>query len=167
MNLLRLTLSCLLFVQYTLAAMSFKVFLREGMVGGFVGPTIKQVVEINGDSNGAVIAHSTLKPGSKFDYNQQSGEVTPQEIHSLMADLHSQLKQLPLEEPIGSDDIYGRDISLGFFTSDFQWQNGGPEGCTRSPSSTQPTEQQKAVFNELVDRVLSLGQMFAIKKQDQ
>jgi hypothetical protein len=39
--------------------------------------TIRQVVEINGDSNGAVIAHSTLKPGSKFDYNQQSGEVTP------------------------------------------------------------------------------------------
>jgi hypothetical protein len=43
---------------------------------------------------------------------------------------------------------------------------GGPEGCTRSPSSTQATEQQKAVFNELVERVLSLSQRFAIKKQD-
>jgi hypothetical protein len=41
-----------------------------------------------------------------------------------MSDLHSQLKQLPLENPIGSDDIYGRDISLGFFTDEFQWQNG-------------------------------------------
>jgi hypothetical protein len=41
-----------------------------------------------------------------------------------MGDLHSQLKQLPLENPIGSDDIYGRDISLGFFTDEFQWQNG-------------------------------------------
>lgn len=117
-----------------------------------------------------------------------------------MSDLHSQLKQLPLEDPIGSDDIYGRDISLGFFTDEFQWQNGmictfilshdqnwlilsslsltpvyfssqsayigGPEGCNRSPSSTQATEQQKAVFNELVERVLSVSQKFAIKKQD-
>ncbi|KAH8552484.1 hypothetical protein BGW37DRAFT_489157 [Umbelopsis sp. PMI_123] len=163
---LLLILSCLLFVQYTSTAMVFKVFLREGIVGGFAGPTVKQVVEISGDSNGAVIAHSTLKPGSKFDYHQQSGEVTPQEIHTLLGDLHSQLKQLPLESPIGSDDIYGRDISLGFFTDEFQWQNGGPEGCTRSPSSTQATEQQKAVFNELVERVLSLSQRFAIKKQD-
>ncbi|KAJ2961253.1 hypothetical protein NQZ79_g3508 [Umbelopsis isabellina] len=146
--------------------MSFKVFLREGIVGGFAGPTIKQVVEINGDSNGAVIAHSTLKPGSKFDYNQASGDVSPQEIHTLMSDLRSQLSQLPLEKPMGSDDIYGRDISLGFFTDEFQWQNGGPEGCNRSPSETQVTDQQKAVFNELVERVLSLGQKFAIKKQD-
>jgi hypothetical protein len=38
-----LILSCLLFIQYTSAAMSFKVFLREGIVGGFAGPTIKYV----------------------------------------------------------------------------------------------------------------------------
>ncbi|KAM3580381.1 hypothetical protein VKS41_007047 [Umbelopsis sp. WA50703] len=159
-------LFCLFFIHNTFAAMSFKVFLREGIVGGFAGPTIKQVVEINGDSNGAVVAHSTLKAGSKFDYNQASGDVSPQEIHTLMSDLRSQLSQLPLEKPMGSDDIYGRDISLGFFTDEFQWQNGGPEGCNRSPSETQATEQQKAVFNELVERVLSLGQKFAIKKQD-
>lgn len=38
---LLLILSCLLFVQYTSTAMVFKVFLREGIVGGFAGPTVK------------------------------------------------------------------------------------------------------------------------------
>ncbi|CAO3690147.1 unnamed protein product [Umbelopsis ramanniana] len=113
--------------------MVFKVFLREGIVGGFAGPTVKQVIEISGDHNGAVIAHSTLKAA---------------------------------KNPIGNDDIYGRDISLGFFTDEFQWQNGDPEGCNRSPSSTQATEQQMAVFNEPVERVLNVSQKFAIKKQD-
>jgi hypothetical protein len=38
--------------------------------------------------------------------------------------LKSQLSSLPTEQPVGSEDIYGQDISISFFTDDFQWSNG-------------------------------------------
>ncbi|RCH78018.1 hypothetical protein CU098_007308, partial [Rhizopus stolonifer] len=53
--------------------MSFQIVLREGITGGFVGPVIKQAVEINGDPSGVNVMHSTLKPDTKADYNTLSG----------------------------------------------------------------------------------------------
>jgi hypothetical protein len=38
--------------------------------------------------------------------------------------LKEKLSELPTEEPVGSEDIYGQDIGLMFFTDDFQWSNG-------------------------------------------
>lgn len=52
----------------------------------------------------------------RFGYSEQ--------LSSLLDTLKQQLQFLPTEEPVGSQDIYGQDISLSFFSDDFQWSNG-------------------------------------------
>ncbi|KAL9540174.1 hypothetical protein PS6_010884 [Mucor atramentarius] len=140
----------------------FQVVLREGIVGGFAGPTVKQVVDIKGDNNGATVMHATLKPESKNDYHTQSGGASIEELSSLLDTLKQQLQELPTEQPIGSQDIYGQDISLSFFSDDFQWSNGGPEGCSQGESQVQATPEQKEKFKELVNMVKGLGQQYAV-----
>lgn len=82
-----------------------------------------------------------------------------------MEQIKNQLQQLPTEEPVGSQDIYGQDVSISFFSDDFQWSNGGPEGCSQGESSTQATPEQKEKFKELVDIVKGLGQQYAVTAQ--
>ncbi|KAG2203529.1 hypothetical protein INT46_011434 [Mucor plumbeus] len=140
----------------------FQVVLREGVVGGFVGPTLRQMVDIKGDNSGATIMQATLKPESKNDYHTLAGGASIEEVSSLLDTLKQQLQSLPTEEPVGSEDIYGQDISLSFFSDDFQWSNGGPDGCAQGESQTQATPEQKEKFKELVNLVKGLGQQYAV-----
>ncbi|ORY99572.1 hypothetical protein BCR42DRAFT_385562 [Absidia repens] len=144
----------------------FHIVLREGITGGFVGPTVKQVVEIHGDDEGATIVHANLKPSSKTDYTTQQGQLSTNEVQTLVNTLVPELGQLPIEEPIGSEDIYGFDTSISFLSGDFKWQNGGPEGCTRNASSVQASPEQKQTFQKLVQTLTRLGQQNAIQSQD-
>ncbi|KAL1936088.1 hypothetical protein VTP01DRAFT_222 [Rhizomucor pusillus] len=141
----------------------FQLIVREGIAGGFVGPTVKQVVEIRGDGgSGATILYADLKPDSKNDYFTQTGVVSTEQIATLFSTVKEQLQQLPTEEPVGSQDIYGLDTSIMFYTNDFQWRNGGPEGCTGGESSRQPTPEQKQIFAALVDQIRSFGKQYAV-----
>ena len=47
-----------------------------------------------------------------------------EDLSSIIQLLKEKLSDLPTEEPIGSEDIYGQDIGLMFFTDYFQWSNG-------------------------------------------
>ncbi|KAF7731225.1 hypothetical protein EC973_000641 [Apophysomyces ossiformis] len=145
---------------------TYQVIIREGITGGFVGPTVKQMVEIRGNDTDASIRQSTLKPESKTDYTTMGGSIPSQQVQEVLAKLKEQLQQLPLEEPAGSEDIYGQDISIGYFSEDFQWQNGGPEGCVRGTSSRQATPEQKEIFKSLVETLRGLGQQYAVQLQD-
>ncbi|CAO3646919.1 unnamed protein product [Cunninghamella echinulata] len=144
----------------------FQIVLREGITGGFVGPTVKQAVEIRGDETGASIVHSNLKPSTKADYTTQVGTLSTEQVQTLVTGIQDQLQQLPVEEPLGSEDIYGLDTSIAFFSDDFQWQNGGPEGCGHGSSSKQPSEEQKQQFQEIVNSLLGLGKQYAIQAQE-
>ncbi|KAL0089234.1 hypothetical protein F4703DRAFT_1926019 [Phycomyces blakesleeanus] len=144
---------------------TFQVVLRQGITGGIVGPVTEQVVEIRGDHNTASILHANLQPGSKTDYVTQTGNVSTQELQDALLILRNQLAELPLEEPTGSQDIYGQDVSIGFFSNDFQWQNGGPEGCNQGESSVQATPEQKEKFKALVKLVVGLGEQHALTAQ--
>ncbi|CAO3629218.1 unnamed protein product [Cunninghamella blakesleeana] len=144
----------------------FQIVVREGITGGFVGPTIKRAVQIDGDeSQGASIQVSDLKAGTKADYNTLGGDLMGKNkafLSSFIPEIKDLLKTLPIEEPAGSEDIYGLDTSITFFSDDFNWQNGGPGGCGHGKSSTQATEEQKEKFKALVDLIYSTGQQFAV-----
>lgn len=78
---------------------------------------------------------------------------------SLVNELYSILKVLPMEVPSGSQDIYGLDTSISFKTDKFWWRNGGPQGCGGGGSTVHPTKEQKlkfkravAIVNELVGK---------------
>ncbi|KAI8886730.1 hypothetical protein K501DRAFT_321740 [Backusella circina FSU 941] len=146
--------------------MSFQIALREGLVGGFVGPTIRQYVQVQGDSSGASITQSTLKPGSQNDYSTFAGGASTEDLSSVLELLKEKLRGLPTEDPVGSEDIYGEDIALAFMSDDLEWVNGGPQGCSGSgTSNVQATQEQKETFKSIVEIVRGLGQQYAVTAQ--
>lgn len=75
--------------------------------------------------------------------------------HKLVDELHSILKELPTEQPPGSEDIYGQDTSIAWGSEDLEWMNGGPAGCGGSPGSStvQATDDDKKKFKRAVEIV--------------
>lgn len=72
------------------------------------------------------------------------------EHDSKINELEAILKSLPVEKPAGVQDIYGLDTSIAYSNGDWQWMNGGPQGCGAGESTVQPTEEQKAAFQKAV-----------------
>jgi hypothetical protein len=85
-----------------------------------------------------------------------SGSQDDAEHHSLVEELHRILKSIPTEQPPGSEDIYGKDISIAWGSEDLQWMNQAPSGCTVMASDVQPTEEDKKKFERAVEIVNSL-----------
>ncbi|CEP18138.1 hypothetical protein [Parasitella parasitica] len=138
----------------------FQVVLREGIVqGGFAGPTFNQVVEINGDANGAMISQSTLKPESKNDYHTKSGATSSEDLSKDLEWLKEKLENLPTEKPTGSQDIYGLKTSLLFVSV---CPEGCSEGSSEGGSEVQPSPDQKKSFKEVVDKIKNLGEQHAL-----
>jgi hypothetical protein len=75
---------------------------------------------------------------------------------SLVNELHGILKVIPTEYPPGSEDIYGQDKSIAWFSEDLQWMNGGPQGCVAGTSEVRPSEEDKAKFIRAVEIVHEL-----------
>ncbi|KAI9255727.1 hypothetical protein BDA99DRAFT_517494 [Phascolomyces articulosus] len=148
--------------HYRMTGSQFQLILREGITGGFAGPTVKKVIEIKGDSSsGATLLHANLQPGTKADYVTQTGSVSTEQLTTLLSTVKEQLQSLPTEDPIGSEDIYGLDTSILFFADGFQWGNGGPEGCTGGESTKQATPEQKQIFATLVELISTFGTQYA------
>lgn len=79
--------------------------------------------------------------------------------NALVDELHAILKTLPIEQPPGSEDIYGLNTSIMWADDSWQWQNGGPAGCGGGYSTVHATEEEKEKFrravgivNELVEK---------------
>lgn len=66
------------------------------------------------------------------------------------------MKELPTEQPPGSEDIYGLNTGIVWGSSNLEWANGGPQGCGGGKSTVQVTEEQKAKFKRAVEIVKQL-----------
>jgi len=78
------------------------------------------------------------------------------DVNVLVEELHGILNELPMENPPGSEDIYGLDTSIMWGSEDLEWINGGPQGCGGGTSTVQPTTEEKAKFQRAVEIVRSL-----------
>jgi hypothetical protein len=84
------------------------------------------------------------------------------EVKKLVDELHGILKDLPVEDPKGSQDIYGHDIGIQFALGmpgepgSFEWANGGSAGCD-GHSNVQPTDEQKKQFERAVGLAAQLA----------
>lgn len=72
-------------------------------------------------------------------------------VETLIDELHSILKKLPMESPPGSEDIYGLGISIAWGSDDLMWCNSGPEGCGGGVSQVKASEEQKLEFKRAVE----------------
>jgi hypothetical protein len=141
----------------------FYVRLQCGITGGFAPPTPSEVHELTAADSSSIAIQSMvrpigtphLRPASRKNVSL-TGSAASDGTTALVDELHGILKQLPLEDPQGSQDIYGLDTSITWGSDDLEWANGGPQGCSGGTSTVQATEGEKAKFKRAVEIVKEL-----------
>ncbi|EJD02490.1 uncharacterized protein FOMMEDRAFT_168940 [Fomitiporia mediterranea MF3/22] len=141
----------------------FSLRLQHGITGGFAPPTPSAIHTLtkSKEQNHVLIASATREDGSPCLYTATSKSIsleadTPDSETMLIGELYSILKSIPTESPPGSDDIYGLDTSIAWYSDDLTWINGGPSGCVRGTSAIQASAEDKAKFRRAVGIVNEL-----------
>jgi hypothetical protein len=98
-----------------------------------------------------MITSATRKPGSPDLEPGEPRMVPATKIAKLVDELEGILKSIPTEQPPGSEDIYGLDTSIAWANQEFEWYNGGPQGCGGGESFVKPTEEDRAKFKRAVE----------------
>ena len=140
-------------------APEIKIQMRVGIVGGFVAPTVKLDIEIHleKDQDQATVRFMRLKDDKPV---VKTGSMTRGEIEALLKDIEK-VWDLPVEDPEGSQDIYGLDTGVHIRIDRKQWRNGGPGGCVHGQSKVQASEEQKKTFKSIVDKVAQAAEKHA------
>ncbi|KZT62853.1 hypothetical protein CALCODRAFT_489369 [Calocera cornea HHB12733] len=145
-----------------MAPSEFFVVLRQitGITGGFAPPTPSAVYTLTASSDNpsiVLIQSQTREDGTpSLSEPLAPKEVQKSSAQSKIDELEAILKQLPVEQPTGSQDIYGLDTSIFFGSNDLQWRNGGPQGCGGGYSEVQATDEQKELFKKAIGIVETL-----------
>ncbi|KAE8149579.1 hypothetical protein BDV25DRAFT_125065 [Aspergillus avenaceus] len=147
-----------------MALSGFSIRLQRGIRGGLKPPTPSLIRTITKDPSESEIriAGAIHKEGTP-DLQQlpeRSLSASSQEVQDLIAELHDSLTALPTEDPSGSEDIYGLDISIAWHSADIQWRNGAPEGCIGGQSDVQPSDEQRSTFKRAVEIVEKLASRY-------
>lgn len=128
--------------------------LSSGIVGGFAPPepTAHKSVTYAAGTNSLQITSSSSNLVQKKVEKDGSVDLLVEELQTI-------LKSLPIEDPPGSEDIYGLNTSIMWGSDELEWRNSGPQGCGGS-SSVQATDEQKAKFQralEIADALVAKG----------
>ncbi|KIY72713.1 hypothetical protein CYLTODRAFT_417715 [Cylindrobasidium torrendii FP15055 ss-10] len=134
----------------------YSLRLQKGITGGFAPPTPNAIFTVTRPLNSAQlnVTSATRETGTRGLQDAVPKSIPHPE--ELMDELHTILKQIPTEQPPGSEDIYGLDTSIAYGADDFMWCNGGPQGCGGGKSEVQATEEDKAKFKRAVEIVHKL-----------
>ncbi|KAG6886282.1 hypothetical protein C0993_006692 [Termitomyces sp. T159_Od127] len=133
--------------------------LQKGIVGGFAPPTPDYIYTVTKASTNTnlLVASAFRQAGTPQLQDAAPKSLPATDNDALIDELHSILKELPMESPPGSEDIYGLNTSIAWGSEDLEWCNGGPQGCGGGTSEVQATDEQKAQFKRAVDIVNELA----------
>ncbi|KAG6906391.1 hypothetical protein DXG01_014157 [Tephrocybe rancida] len=136
----------------------YSLRLQKGIVGGFAPPTPDAIHTITKASgNPSLIVASAIRPEGTRNLQDAAPKSLSAGDHDVLIDeLHKILKELPTEQPPGSEDIYGLNTSIAWGSDDLEWRNGGPAGCGGGQSFVQPTQEQKEKFKRAVEIIQGL-----------
>ncbi|KAJ3200687.1 hypothetical protein HDU67_001871 [Dinochytrium kinnereticum] len=88
---------------------SVRITLAEGVVGGFVAAVPTRFVILDVEDGKTSIEMHVLKPRSRDEYViTKSAPATSltSDLTSLVSDVLTRFRDLPIEQPPGCDDIY-------------------------------------------------------------
>ncbi|KAF6748066.1 hypothetical protein DFP72DRAFT_918079 [Ephemerocybe angulata] len=142
-----------------MAPSEFYVRLQKGIVGGFAPPTPDAVYSVSkSNDQGHLLISAAVRPeGTPEVQNAAPKELKhDDDTGKLVSELESILKQIPTEQPPGSEDIYGLNTGIVWGSSDLEWANGGPAGCSGGTSTVKATEEDKKKFKRAVEIVEQL-----------
>ena len=132
-----------------------------GIAGGFAPPTPDAIhtFTLAKDAKQLQVTSAIRPDGSPSlqDALPKTLDAEHDETKALIQELHDILKDLPTEQPPGSEDIYGLDTSIAWGSDDLEWVNGGPQGCGGGTSFVQPTAEQKLKFKRAVEIATELS----------
>jgi len=149
----------------------FSVRLQHGIQGGFAPPTPDAIHNLDyageigaasatGDDHPVISVTSSVRQHGTPDLPDAVPKnlVVPAESveEKAIHELRDIIKELPREDPPGSEDIYGLDTSIAWFSDDFMWVNGGPQGCGFDPSTVKASDEHKEKFKRAVAIVSEL-----------
>ena len=131
--------------------------LSPGITGGFAPPkpTAFKSVTYSAETNFLQISSSSSPSSDLTPITAQKDD----SVDKLVEELQSILRELPTEDPPGSEDIYGLNTSIMWGSDGFEWANMCPQGCGGS-SIKQATDEQKAKFKralEIADKLVAKG----------
>ncbi|KAL6912566.1 hypothetical protein FSST1_010326 [Fusarium sambucinum] len=136
-----------------MAPSQFYFRLQHGITGGFAPPTPDLIIEITGDGGSLQI---NVNEGVECRDSTSKTE-TVATYEALVDELHGIVKELPTEEPTGSEDIYGFDTGIVWGSDDLEWRNGGPQGCSGGSSSVEASEDQKQQFSRAIEIIKAIA----------
>jgi len=100
---------------------------------------------------------SQQKPPGSHDLQPLPTKTLSVHAHNEQIDqIYNILKGLPVEEPPGSEDIYGLDTGVTWMGDRLEWSNGGPEGCGSDFSDVQVGKEEKDRFQKVVKLILEI-----------
>ncbi|RGP77476.1 hypothetical protein FLONG3_4395 [Fusarium longipes] len=140
-----------------MAPSEFGARLQKGIVGGFAPPTPNLIINVDCNDGNLHITSATRAEGTPALGSPQTKTVAVADHETIIDELHGILKNLPTEQPPGSEDIYGFDTSIAWYSDDLQWYNGGPEGCGGGESSAKATEEDKKKFKRAIEIIKKIS----------
>ncbi|OGM48970.1 hypothetical protein ABOM_003115 [Aspergillus bombycis] len=143
-----------------MAPSEYTIRLQKGIQGGFAPPTPSAILTLvkSAESSNIIVSQATRPDGQPGIQQQpeKALDASDGDVESLVTELYGILKDLPMEDPAGSEDIYQLDTSITWGSDDLEWYNGGPQGCGGDQSDIQPSKAQQAKFRRAVDVVWEL-----------
>ena len=142
------------------------ILVTEGIVGGFVPPHIRQrTIIIAGDDKVHVFVMKHPQRNKPATYLR--GSLSVKRFDKLLSAIEEKnLWSLPVEQPTGSQDIYGMDTSLAVRIGKKSWRNGGPEGCVHGQSKVQASDTQRKQFGRILKLTQDLVEEYAHEHSD-
>ncbi|KAJ7754360.1 hypothetical protein DFH07DRAFT_920990 [Mycena maculata] len=133
--------------------------LQHGITGGFAPPTPDAVYSLTQPLNATALQiTAAVRPAGTPSLQDAAPKLLARDesTTALVDELHGILKTIPMEDPKGSEDIYGLNTSIAWGSEDLEWYNGGPEGCSGGNSIVKATADDKAKFKRAVEIVEEL-----------
>jgi hypothetical protein len=109
------------------------------------------IIIIDASNDNLRISVARREPGTPGLAQEATNTVAIADHEPVIDELHSILKQLPTEQPPGSEDIYGLDTSIAWQSDDLEWCNGGPQGCGGGESYVHADGEQKKNFKRAIE----------------
>ncbi|KAJ1564431.1 hypothetical protein HK096_008019 [Nowakowskiella sp. JEL0078] len=144
--------------------MSIKITLVDGVVGGFAPASPSSQINLIVKKNDSVNVKNYIRKdivADQFRLLETPPTFSSKEISAFATDIVSMFKDLPTEQPPGSSDIYGFNISINIDAPGFRWENRPNDGCVISESSIQPSEEQKKKFFEAAMKLKEIANTHA------
>ncbi|KAH7409181.1 hypothetical protein BKA64DRAFT_389473 [Cadophora sp. MPI-SDFR-AT-0126] len=141
-----------------MAPAEFSIRLQVGITGGFAPPSPSAIHTITRSPSSPTMSITSQQrlPGSHDLQPLPTKTIPVQNYVEQIDQIYNVLKELPVDDPPGSEDIYGLDTGVTWSGNGLQWSNGGPEGCGSDFSNVQVGREETERFQEVVKLILEI-----------